>query len=159
MVRVTLDTNVFPADDLIAAVGGRGYALARVSVTDRELETSDLGIHNKSVQAVPETAVFGESRFGQAVFASPEGPDILEQALRVISNGSFPRDRSHLSEGELRQLRDAMILEAHIRSGADLFVTNDLRAFICGGRRAALEATLSVSILSRDEFVAQLSAD
>jgi hypothetical protein len=82
----------------------------------------------------------------------------LEKLPHVLSNGSFPPVRANLSAGERRQLRDALILEAHIREGRTIFVTNDERAFIRDGPRVKLEALFPVRIMTREEFF-QASAD
>ncbi len=71
---------------------------------------------------------------------------------RVLSSGSFPRSPANLSHGQRRQFRDALILEAHIREGRNIFVTNDERGFIRDGRREKLEALFPVRILTRAEF-------
>lgn len=65
----------------------------------------------------------------------------------------FPRSRDNLSKGRRRQLRDALILGAHIREGRDIFVTNDERAFIRDGRREKLHALFGVHILTHMQFL------
>jgi hypothetical protein len=61
------------------------------------------------------------------VLAGDDSPPRLEAILAIVSAGSFPKpgQRVSLTHGERRQLRDAMILEAHAREGRDVFVTND----------------------------------
>jgi hypothetical protein len=156
VIRVTLGTNVLPASDLLALAMGRQIEFARVSVTDRELEGSNPSVQLTPFAEVPEAAVWNESHWGSSVWASAANSETTEQILRVIGNGSFPRERSRLSSGERRQLLDAMILAAHVRSRRDVFVTNDRRAFISDGRRQKLEALLRVRILTREEFQGEL---
>lgn len=150
MKRVTLDTNLLPAEELLEAARGRGFQFARVTVTDREVERTQFQVHLVGLGTVAETAVWGESRWGEAVWASEDSA--LEEILQIISNGGFPRSRDSLSAGQRRQLRDAMILEAHVREGRDIFVSNDCRAFIRGSRREQLEARFKTKIMVRVEF-------
>jgi hypothetical protein len=148
--KVTLDTGIFPIDDLMKSGRPRHYEFARISVTDGELEGTSFQVHLIDVEKVPETAVWGESKWGEAVWASEESA--LEEILRVISSGSFPKGRENLSDGQRNQFRDAMILEAHIRETRDIFVSNDSRAFINFGRRDLLEKRFGIKILARAEF-------
>ena len=48
-----------------------------------------------------------------------------------------------------------MILEAHVRSGADLFVTNDKKGFVSHGKREAFQEQLGVRVLLVSEFLAR----
>ena len=153
MIKVTIDTDVLPADDLYQAAGDLDCDFAVVSVTEREMEGTRFTIHLNNIGSVPETGVYGEARFGQAVFAGEQSAQTLEQILRIISSNSFPRSPSDLSEGQLHQLRDALILEAHIRDRRDIFITGDTRAFIRHGRREELRAAFGVRILTRSEFL------
>jgi len=57
-------------------------------------------------------------------------------------------------------LRDAMILEAHVRDGRDIFVTRDTRAYVGRGGdknvlRSKLEGLFSTRIMTVDEFCAE----
>jgi hypothetical protein len=97
--------------------------------------------------------VYGEGRYGRAVYASDASAQSLDQILRIVSCGSFPSSRANLSDGQRRQLRDALIFEAHVRDARDVFVTNDERAFIRDGRRQELEARFDTRILTGAEFV------
>jgi hypothetical protein len=85
----------------------------------------------------------------------------FERLLRIVSNGSFParERRSTLSPGERRQLRDAMILSTHIREGRDIFVTNDAKGFIQGGRRELLETEFGIRVMTTLEFFNLCQAD
>lgn len=156
-VTVTLDTNVLPADDLFARGIPLGVNFAVVSVTEREIGRGDPRVEIEYLDRTPETTVWDESEWGTAVFAEEESPDRLEMILRIISNGSFPRSRDKLSEPQRRQLRDAMILEAHVREGRSIFVTNDSKGFIRHGKRERLESALGTRILTRVEFESLLS--
>ncbi|MDX1440021.1 MAG: hypothetical protein R3284_08975, partial [Rubricoccaceae bacterium] len=91
-------------------------------------------------------------------WADESSSDRLESILSIVSNDSFPEKRCSLTQGQLHQLRDAMILEAHVAAGREFFVTGDLKAFISGSRRRALEELLHTRILSPDEFRSELSS-
>src|SRR6266487_4489498 len=112
MMTVTLDTNVFPAEQLVARAQRVGIAVATITVSRREVEGSSLEDEVQALASIPETAVFDESRWGEAVWGSSADGECLERALALLSNGSFPTpaQRDHLSLGQRRQLRDAMIL-------------------------------------------------
>lgn len=161
MLRVTLDTDVLPADDVLTAAAGRDIAFAAVSVTVRETRGTSFEIKLSDLTTVPETGVFDESEWDGAVFAEDKGPGPdLEELLRIISSGSFPPPgkRDSLTEGQRHQLRDAMILQAHAREGRDIFVSGDTRAFFKHGRREQLSAVARSQIMSRVEFTAWLLA-
>lgn len=136
IATATLDTNVFPAEPLVQRARLVGIDVAAITVSHREVEGSTLQEEVAALQSIAETAVYGESRFGEAVCASEDDGLCLERAL-AVSNGSFPRTANPdtLSNGERRQLRDAMILCAHVRSGRHVLVSNDRRAFVNDGRR------------------------
>jgi len=155
MVSVTLDTNTVDDGRVAAAARLAGFELAHTTVTERELESSRVQTAFENSRAVVEPFVMGESAWGVAALGSRPVADAFERLLQVISNGSFPgRDRrSKLSAGERRQLRDAMILLAHIRDGRDIFVTNDKKGFIEGGRREQLEKEFATRIMTGDEFL------
>jgi len=153
VIKVTLDTDVLPADDLLEAARGLDCEFAAVSVTDREVEGTSFAAHVGPIGSVHETALFGEARFGSAVFGSQKSDETLGEILRIIGTGSFPQLRANLSEGQLHQLRDALILEAHIREQRDIFITGDARAFIRHGKREELRAAFGVRILTRVEFL------
>ena len=57
-MKVTLDTNILPADDLIASVAPGLFEFAIVSVTDREM--GELAIQ-ENASCIPGTSVLGES--------------------------------------------------------------------------------------------------
>ena len=103
-----------------------------------------------------ELGIVDESEVGNCVVGG--GDDYMESIIQIISNGSFPKSgsRGHLSNGQRRQLRDAMILDAHAREGRSVFITNDRRGFIDGGRREMLQALLNTKILSGEEFFQEL---
>ena len=160
-MRVTIDTSVLPAEEVLAVCRGCGFDYAVVSVTEREVEGSSFETQLRAVERLTETAVCGESRWGGAVWGSSESSDRLESILRIISNGSFPPkgDRANLSPGQRRQLRDAMILEAHVRSGCDLFITNDETGFVNDGRREILETQYGTRIMTAKEFCSEYGRD
>lgn len=153
-MRVTLDTNLVEADEIVNAGRRRGFEFAVVTVTQREVDNSPYVAYLKNLDTITETAVWGESQWGSCEWGSSESSCTLEMILRIISNGSFPakKDRENLSAGQRHQLRDAMILEAHAHSCCDIFVTNDKRGFIRGGRRERLETQLATRIMTKSEF-------
>ena len=157
MKTVTIDTNVLPASDLIALAKVQGYEVAVVSVTGREVGHGDARLQAPQLGQVFETGICGESEWGTSIFGNA---DSLEGILQIISNGSFPKSgqRGQLSDGQQRQLRDAMILEAHVRNGRDVFVTDDKKAFTNNGRRDALRSFLKTRILTKEEFLQELQS-
>ncbi len=153
---VTLDTSAVEPH-VFDHAGFLGYEVQVVTVTAREVEGTSFEVPLEHTRRVLELGHFGESRFGQAVFAGPSTKETVEAALDIISGGSFPANRAVLTVGQKHQLRDAMILEAHVRSGADLFVTDDARAYVKHGRREALKERLGVRILLVAAFLALTS--
>ena len=151
-MKVTLDTNILPADDLIASVPSGRFEFAIVSVTDREMGGSAA---QKNVSYIPEISVLGESCLGQTVLGDSADASCLEFCLKIISDSSFPPPgkRDKLTRGARRQLKDAMILCAHVRNGGEIFVTKDTKGFIKGDRRITLENVFYTRIMTRDEFL------
>jgi hypothetical protein len=149
VIPVTIDTNILPADDLVAAVPPGTFEFSVVSVTDREV-----GGGLSAVDQVVETGVWGESLWAKAVWADSADSDCFERVLAIVSARSFPRPglRGSLTDGQRRQLRDAMIFCAHVRAGRHIFVTNDERGFVRDGRRQQLEQTFATRIMTRGEF-------
>lgn len=180
ILRVTFDTNAVPANEeqeqrLRSALKRRPAEIKVVSVTPRELENSSIQV---KFEDLPETAVWDETPWGggvwggkpvQEVFALGESRletgvlggsgagEAFEEILQIISNKSFPASgkRSQLSDGQRRQLRDAMIFEAHVRDRRDIFVSNDVKAFGRAGeqRRADLEKRFETRIMTLNEFL------
>lgn len=153
MKRITLDTNILPAEDILASAEKFDWDVAIVSVTEREIEGSDLQVHLQRIQTVAEAGVYGEARYGRSRYQSTKSDDALDDILKIISNGSFPRSRTGLSDGHRRQLRDALIFEAHVRDHRDVFVTNDERAFVRDGRREKLEKRFGTRIMTSAEIL------
>lgn len=151
MRRITLDTNVLPNPELVQIATAAGHELRVTSVSVRELEGTSFAAHLPSSRPVPESAIWGESKWGQAVWAKQDSA--FEEILGILTNGSFPRSRQSLSAGERRQLRDAMVLEAHVREGREVFVTLDAAGFIKHGRREAIERRFAIEVLSPDEYI------
>jgi hypothetical protein len=159
MTEVTLDTNVFPARSLIERAQKVGMVVAAITVSHREVEGSSLEDEVRSLAYLLETGVWDESRWDQAVWGSAEESGRLERALTLLSNGSFPTPgrREQLSAGQRRQLRDAMILCAHVRSGRHILVSRDRRGFVNDGRREAIEAEFGTRVMTVEEFEAYLA--
>lgn len=163
MLRVTLDTNTVDRKAIEEACSGHDVDVRVTTVTQRELEGTDFKLDNLcSGEPVAETLVIGESRLGHAVVGDDLGADRFESILDIVSDGTFPKPerRGELSPGHRRQLRDAMILEAHVRSGRDVLVTEDARGFIGrdGEKRRRLEALCRTRIMTVREFCDHLSA-
>ncbi len=158
MKRVTIDTNILPADDFTELAKSRRWEIKIVSVTEREMGHGDRRLQVSGLGKVLERAVWDESEWDDCVFGV--GDDFLENIIQIISNGSFPKAgcRGQLSDGQSRQLRDAMILEAHAREEREIFVTNDRTGFIDDGRREKLQNLLKTRILTREEFLHELKS-
>jgi len=156
---VTLDTNAFPADKLVARAQRLGMVVAVVTVTHRELEGTRFENASRNLESISESAVWGETRWDEGVWGDRQDGETLERVLEVVSNRSFPKpaNRSRLSDGQRRQLRDAMILCAHLRAGRDVFVSQDERAFVRDGRREMLQAEFGTRVMTVREFVSYLS--
>jgi hypothetical protein len=153
MKTITLDTNVLPGTDVLECARRLGLDVAVISVTEREVQTTPFQVQLAAIERIGETGRYGEATYGSATYASPDSGGSLEEILKIVSNGSFPDSRGSLSLGERRQLRDALIFEAHVREKRDVFVTNDERAFVRNGRRQALETSFGTRILTVREFV------
>jgi hypothetical protein len=155
MNKVTLDTNIVNDAAILAAATAAGFEVVHTSVTDRELEASGIIPASSKPGGLLEGLVIGESRIGSAVIESTVGANTFERLLQIISNGSFPPSgqRSNLSDAQKRQLRDTMILSAHIRDGRDVFVTNDERGFIRNGRRERIEQEFRTRIMTSEDFL------
>lgn len=180
MVRVTVDSNVLRGDleRIRQASDGVDVEIVPTTVTLREHGALDdpraellpeTGVYDESLydsgavyggSPVYESLTLGESRLGMAVLAGDDSPPRLEAILAIVSDGSFPKpgQRANLTHGERRQLRDAMILEAHAREGRDVFVTNDRRGFVGkdGEKRRRLEDLCRTRIRTVEEFCAEL---
>jgi len=176
MLKVTLDTNIFPIDDSLFK--DKPVEIVVVSVTNRELENHNLSVELKKIDetaiwdesrwgqakwgpVIYETAVVGESRIGESVVGNNKDVDVFERLLEIISSGSFPKpgNRSNLKDGERRQLRDAMILTAHIREGRDIFVTDDIKGFIGKNNeiRNKTEQLFKIKVVTKKEFINYLT--
>jgi len=153
---VTFDSTAKPSDPLVLKAISAGWHVAFSSVTLREARRTDFEVQLNAHESIPEVAVWNESEWDKARWADKPSSERLESILAIVSGGGFPKNRSDLTDGQLHQLRDAMILEAHVAAERELFVTADLKAFISGGRRASLEALLDTRILSPVEFNAEL---
>jgi len=160
VVSVTLDTNILPVEDLLAAVQPGKFEFSVVSVTDHEVGAA-VGLTAPSVVGrVVETAVWDESLWDSAVWGDSGDSDCLERALAIVAAGSFPppSQRASLTDGQRRQLRDAMIFCAHVRANRHIFVTNDDRGFVRVGRREQFEEAFATRIMTRDEFLAEFAS-
>jgi len=158
MKTVTFDSTTKPNNPVVLAAVAGGWGVAFASVSLREAKGTDFEVDLKKHNCVAELAVWGESSWDKARWGDEVSSDQLEKILAIISSGSFPKNRSNLSKGQLHQLRDAMILEAHRADRRTLFVTGDATAFINNNRREQLQVLLTTRILSTSEFEAELRA-
>jgi hypothetical protein len=175
-LKLTLDTNCIEHADLRAKATEVDAELAAFSVTRNETQSSGFGIHLKTISVIPEQLRWRDGAWADGCWADRiwgSGPDVeytrgdgskcvgdpFEDVLRVISNGSFPppNNRKHLSDGQRRQFRDAMILSLHAQHRRDVFVSNDATAFIKEGRRERLQAMLATRICTPEEAIKLLS--
>jgi len=176
LMRITLDTNVLDPpclQQMLEAAAGLSAEFAMVTVSKREIEGTriqplpttvlETGVWGESRSGeflwgvpVAEPLVLGESRLGEGALSGPESANRFEAILRIVSNGAFPKPgvRDTLKPGERRQMRDAMILEAHARESRDILVTNEIRAYGRTGdqRRRRLETLCATHIMNVDEF-------
>lgn len=175
MLRVTVDSTVLDERTigrLNRAVEGLDVEFAATTVSSRERAhdrgQERLAASHEELIAPPvedprwerpiyETAIIGEFRIGLAVLASEDAPRRLEGILGIISSGSFPKPGQrgeNLTRRQRGQFRDALIFEAHVRDGRDIFVSDDRTAFIGkdGEKRDHLEASFATRILTVDEF-------
>ena len=155
MATVTFDTNLVDDEELFAAARVAGFAVAHTTVTNRELSGSGVVPSGGRRGDLLETAVVGESIVGLCVVGSDSDARNFERVLEIISSGSFPQGakRNTMSQGQQRQVRDAMIFCTHVRETRDVFVTNDLRGFIRRGHRETLEREFSTKIHTAEEFL------
>ena len=176
MLRLTLDTNCIEDGDLRARAVEVGAELAAVSVSRNETKGSSFGVFLKTISVLPEQSVWKDRVWADGAWAdrswksSPDAAytredgsesvgDPFEDVLSVISNHSFPspENRKHLSDGQRRQFRDAMILSLHAQHRREVFVSRDEKAFISDGRRERLERMLGTRICTPTEAIGLLS--
>lgn len=152
---ITLDTNLIDNEQLAQAARVAGFEFVHTTVTDRELAGSGVNPVTGRKAHVFETIILGESAVGIGALGSDADAVCFETLLKVISNGAFPAagERGNLTAGQRRQLRDAVIFCAHVREKRQIFVTNDKKAFIDGGRRELLETVFNTKILAAEEFL------
>jgi hypothetical protein len=156
MKTVTFDSTTQPGDDIVLMAINAGWDVAFTSVTFRENLDPEVKLALNNHHGLPELGVWGESSWGDARWADEAIGNRLEQLLGIISNGSFPKDRNNLTENELHQLRDAIVLEAHAAHGRIVFVSDDAKAFINQHRREKLETLFQTRILTTAEFQTEL---
>ena len=133
------------------AAQGLPVEIANVTVSARELEGTSINPLN---QLILETAVWDESRWDQSVWGGESENALFEKLLKLVSNGSFPATRDHLTHGQSRQMRDVMILLAHTREGRDILITDEKKAFVGkdGSLKDTLQSLCSTLIMNTSEF-------
>jgi len=176
MLKITLDTNQIGDMKLTQiqnTIKDLSIEISTTSVTDREIRGSGIKPLGSSIL---ETGVWDESDWGKAVWGGNVSErfvlgeseldnaklgstkqNMLEVILQIIGDGSFPKigSRGHLSKGQRNQLRDAMILEAHVSEKRDILVSDDKKAYIGkdGSKRRKLEKKFGTKILTSEEFI------
>lgn len=175
MLKITLDTNQIgdaKLSQIQASIKNLNIEVATTSITDREIRGTGIKPLNNSIletgvwdesewgKAVwggnlTEEFVLGESELGKAKLGSTK--NTLEELLQIIGDGSFPKigSRNLLSKGQRNQLRDAMILETHIREKRDILISDDKKAYIGGdeSKRKKLEQRFGVKVITSEEFI------
>lgn len=157
-MRVTLDSNVFPLDRVRSAGEAVGAEFYVVSVTVREEEGTSFEAQVRRLSTIPEAAVWDESRWGESVWGSDSDTDQLDEILAIMGSASLGR-RENLTRRQRSQLGDALIVQAHVRSGNDVLVSCNQKAFFSHGRRERLQGFLDTKIMTPDEFIAQSSGE
>jgi hypothetical protein len=79
--------------------------------------------------------------------------------LHIISGGASvaPGFWTPHAPIQTRQVRAALVLLAHACGRRDIFITDNIHAFIHAGRRQALERLLATRIMTADEFFTYLA--
>jgi hypothetical protein len=123
ITTVTLDTNVLPAAALIQRAAAVGINATIVEVTDVEVAATSFQSQARSLPAIATTRVWSSRAWAtgawrDGAWGSPGDSSCWNKAPSILSAGGFPKtgQRQHLTEGHLRQFRDAMVLCAHIRA-------------------------------------------
>ncbi|MFA6271583.1 MAG: hypothetical protein WC693_00550 [Patescibacteria group bacterium] len=149
--KITIDTNVLPLSEIDEKLLNQYFEVAYTSVTEREVNGTSFEKEIIKLKKIFESGIWGESTWGNAVFAGEENK--LNDIIQIISSSSFPIERENLTAIQKKQLRDAMILEAHFREKRNIFVTNDNKAFINYEKREKLEKLLHTKIMTKREFI------
>jgi hypothetical protein len=156
VLTITLDTNTLPVEKALAGLGNLEVDVATTTVTTREIEGTTLAGGIKNLKIIRETGVWGESRWGEAVYSDKSDGVRYEELLTFLSSGSFPKpgQRDSLSAGQERIKRDAMILSAHARERREIFVSDDVKAIGQAGsdRRRQLEERFGIRAMTVAEF-------
>ena len=153
-VKVTLDTNTVPVEDWLA-VDRAMFHFSVVSVTAQELSGTSYSVHLTPLTQIEKHTAFGAGPYSVGPYGGTIDKDCLRRALTIITGGAYtdPDRIEGLSNGQLRQRRDAEIICVHIRERQDIFVTRDEKGFIRNGRRALLAAEYAIRIMTPEEFV------
>lgn len=101
-----------------------------ISICEVELENETPKIKKK----IKPIGVFGQVKYGKAVFSSKESGNMYREILGIIGNAQY---------------KDSLHLEAHIRNGFDYFVTED-NDFL--GKRKELKKRFNVQIVTPEEL-------
>ncbi len=156
MLTITLDTGTLRLMDVLDALNGLEVDVATTTVTAREVDGTAWADKVKQLKLVQETAVLGESRWGEALLGGDSDGDRYERLLALLSGGGFPKpgQRDNLTSGHKHLQRDAMILAAHTREGRDIFVSNDTKAIGRQGEelRHRLQEEFGIRAMTLEEF-------
>lgn len=165
-IRVTIDTNLInlkkKSDVLNVLEGLHQKGVIQMVATERlYMETKnyieDAFQKAQTLDYVSEPFVVGLSRIGHAFVAKEELPSFREVASILFPMKNF----SELLEN---QKNDVMHLLSHIESGADYFLTDNVKDFIEDRRyprkneikREALKK-LGIEVLTPEEFLSRVT--
>jgi hypothetical protein len=178
-LRVTLDTNQLDAERIVAlreAAQNAGVAVEFCTVTVNIRERG----HSAGLEAVLESAVWGESEWGTSRWSEPLGEpfvigesligqgvivgddtaSIYDAALRIVSNGGVrPKNgkRVELTDGNRRHIRDAMTFAAHVRERRHVLISLD-KHLSGPSNRPKLQSLGQTWILTPAEFVTRAAS-
>jgi len=131
-----------------------GTDIATTSVSERERKRPMPGLD----EHVLEVAVWDESTLDNAVWGDEGHVALQKNAILIIAGSTLP-PADKRTDGQRRQLRDAMIFVAHVKDGRHILITDDARGFANHGRRDKLEALGKTKICKSAEVFAMSTAD
>src|SRR5947208_15117914 len=102
MPTVTIDTSVLPLGDLLKPLELKGFSIAVVTVTDRELTHPDIRPELRNLSAIPETAVWDETPWGGGLYGGTDDNGV-ERILEIVGSGSFTKCRNTLPPQHMKQ--------------------------------------------------------
>ena len=151
-MKVTFDANMFPCDELINLCNKLGLEVYCATTTNREFNNTSFEKQLEDTNASSELCLVNMSSINASRVNSSESSERLNEILRIISDGAYPKSGQAKSRGERKQLNDALTFEAHLNEKSDIFVTNDQKAFIKFGKREKLQEKFNTKIMTENEF-------